>query len=141
VVAAEVLAAAIPPQLRIRKPLHRVPLQCRIPVAARIRAGVLILLARGLVAARIPAVVILILLVRGPARIQAVVLLISLARSPRIPAAVLLILLARGPVAARIQAQRHTLQPAAARRVMRLRRSARRMRHKVISERNNARAV
>jgi hypothetical protein len=116
VVAAEVVAAAIPPPLRIRKPLHRVPLQCRIPVAARIQAGgVLILLARGLVAARILA-------------------------------GVVLILLARGPVAARIQAQR--LQPAAARmlvlqvarpvmvRVMRLRRSARRMRHKVISERN-----
>jgi hypothetical protein len=113
------VAADIPPQLRIRKPLRRILLRCRIPV----------------VVARIQAAVLLILL----ARIRAVA---------RIQAAVLLILLARIRVAARIQAQRHTLRPAAARilllqvtgpvmvRVMRLRRSARRMRHKVISQRN-----
>ena len=65
-VAEEGVAAAIPAQRRIRKPRHRVLLRCRIPVAARIQAGaVLILLARILVAARTQVAVLLILLVRG----------------------------------------------------------------------------
>jgi hypothetical protein len=108
------------------------------PVAGRIQVGaVLTLLARSpAVAARILAVVLLILLARIPvaARIQAVVLLILLVRGPvaaRIQPAVLLILLVRIPVVARIQAQRRTSA-----RTIRLRRNARRMRHKVISQGN-----
>jgi hypothetical protein len=149
----EVVAAVvadIPRQLRIRKLLHRILLRCRIQVVAVVRiqaAARLISLDRGPVAVRIQAAVLLILLARGPgeANIPAAVLLILLARGPgeaNIPAAVLLILLAR------IQAQRHTLRLAAARilllqvmgpvvvRIMRLRRSARPMRHKVISPAN-----
>ena len=61
------MAADILPQLRIRKPPHRILLRCRIPVAVRILAEVLlILLARSLVVeARIPAAALLILLARG----------------------------------------------------------------------------
>jgi hypothetical protein len=175
-VAEEGVAAAIPPQRRIRKPLHRILLQCRIPavvvvrtqpaavlillgrspVVARIQAAVRrILLARGRVAPRIPAAALLILLVRirVAARIQAAVRLILLVRirvAARIQAAVRLILLVHIRVVARIPARHHTLRPAAAQiqilrlqvigpgmaRRMRLRRSARRMRHKVISPAN-----
>jgi hypothetical protein len=132
VVAAEGVAD-IPPQLRIRKPLHRILLRRRTPVVAVVRiqaAAPLILPARSLVVeARIQAAVLLILL----ARIRVVV---------RILAAVRLMSLARSLVVVRIPAQR----PAVARtlllevtapvvvRVMRLRRSARHMHHKGISQ-------
>ena len=181
--------ADTPHQLRIRKPLHRILLRCRIPVVAvvRIPAALLILLARSLVVephiqaavllislvrvrpvARILAAALLVLLGRSPAvarttaallmllarspvaaHIQAVALLMLLARSPvaaHIQAVALLMLLARSPAVARIQAPRPILPPAAARilllpvtapvvvRVMRLRRSGRRMRHNAISQ-------
>ncbi|HEV2623674.1 MAG TPA: hypothetical protein VGV62_00920 [Xanthobacteraceae bacterium] len=152
------MAAAIPPQRRIRKPLHRILLQCRIPAVVVVRtqaAAVLILLGRSPVVARIQAAVRRILLARGrvAARIPAAALLILLVRirvAARIQAAVRLILLVHIRVVARIPARHHTLRPAAAQiqilrlqvigpgmaRRMRFRRSARRMRHKVISPAN-----
>jgi hypothetical protein len=124
-----------------------------VAVSRILPEALLMLLARN-PAARIQAVVLLILLARNPAaRIQAPVLLMLPARIrvvARIQAAALLISLARSRV--RIQAQRHTLRPAAARislllvtppvmvRVMRLSRSAQPMRHKEIPQ-ANARAV
>jgi hypothetical protein len=135
VVAEEGVAAAIPAQRRIRKPRHR----SRILVALRIQAAALRILL-----ARILAAVLRILLARSPvvARILAAVLRILLVRIRvvvRILAAVLLILLVRIRVVARPAAARILLLQVSGPvmvRVMRLRRSARRMRHKIISQPN-----